>query len=428
MQDHLIEIIGTVIFAIAVLHTFLVKKILDFSHRFPKNSGRAAFFHLAGEIEVVFGLWAAVFMAIFAVLRGPQAVLDYQGSIQFTEPIFVFVIMVIAATRPVMYAARILIQTLSMALSKVSKIPQVYCDFLVIMTVGPLSGSFITEPAAMTVTALLLNALLSDSNKKLMYPLLAVLFVNVSIGGAMTSFAAPPILMVAGKWGWTTPYIFSHFGWKSAIAVMINAVFFVVLLKSTIKTSAHTLKESNLNDDKIPSGVVIIHYLFLIAVIFAAHYPNTAMGIFLLFLGVSTVTIKYQERLRIKEALLVAFFLAGIIMFGKFQSWWLSPLLASINEYTLFFAATALTAVTDNAALTYLGSQVEGLTDSSKYYLVAGAIAGGGLTVIANAPNAAGLSILHKRFPEGLSPGRLFVIALAPTLVAVLVLGFCPSW
>lgn len=428
MQDHVIEILGTVIFAIAVIHTFMVKKILDLSHHFPKDSGRAAFFHLAGEIEVVFGLWAAVFMVIFAVMRGPNAVLEYQESLHFTEPIFVFVIMVIAATKPVMFAAKKIIQSISHVLAKVTRIAPVYADFFVIMTLGPLAGSFITEPAAMTVTALLLNSLLKDANKKLMYPLLAVLFVNVSIGGALTSFAAPPILMVAGKWEWTTSYVFTHFGWKSAVAVFINSLAMVFLLKNVIRSSAQSLSEASNGSEEMPWGVVIIHYLFLVAVIFSAHHPNTAMGVFLLFMGVTTVTKKYQEALRLREALLVAFFLGGIIMFGKFQSWWLSPLLASMNEYALYFAATALTAVTDNAALTYLGAQVEGLSESSKYYLVAGAIAGGGLTVIANAPNAAGLSILQKRFPEGLNPGRLILIALLPTLVAVLVLGFFPSW
>ena len=59
-------------------------------------------------------------------------------------------------------------------------------------------------------------------------------------------------------------------------------------------------------------------------------------------------------------------------------------------QSALFFGAAALTAITDNAALTYLGSLVEDISDQSKYSLVAGAVAGGGLTVIANAPNPAG--------------------------------------
>ncbi len=78
-----------------------------------------------------------------------------------------------------------------------------------------------------------------------------------------------------------------------------------------------------------------------------------------------------------------------------------------------------LTAVTDNAAITYLGSLVDGVSDGFKYALVAGAITGGGLTVIANAPNPAGVALLKDRFEnETIDPLKLFLAALLPTLVA----------
>jgi hypothetical protein len=63
----------------------------------------------------------------------------------------------------------------------------------------------------------------------------------------------------------------------------------------------------------------------------------------------------------------------------------------------MYFGATALTAITDNAALTYLGSLVEGVSDQLKYALVAGAVSGGGLTVIANAPNPAGAGFSSRQ-------------------------------
>jgi Na+/H+ antiporter NhaD/arsenite permease-like protein len=87
----------------------------------------------------------------------------------------------------------------------------------------------------------------------------------------------------------------------------------------------------------------------------------------------------------------------------------------------LYFIATALTAITDNAALTYLGSLVEGTSDAFKYALVAGAVTGGGLTVIANAPNPAGYSILKDHFrDESISPLWLLVAATPPTVVAII--------
>jgi len=106
---------------------------------------------------------------------------------------------------------------------------------------------------------------------------------------------------------------------------------------------------------------------------------------------------------------------------GGLQQWWLEPVLMSLNADSVFFGATVLTAFTDNAALTYLGSLVEGLSDEFKVALVAGAVTGGGLTVIANAPNPAGVAILRGSFQDQtIHPLGLLLAALPPTLVAIL--------
>lgn len=140
----------------------------------------------------------------------------------------------------------------------------------------------------------------------------------------------------------------------------------------------------------------------------------------LFFLGFTTAYERHQDRLILREGLLVAFFLAGLVVLGGQQRWWLQPLLAQMSETSVFYGATLLTAVTDNAALTYLGSLVEGLSPAFQQALVAGAVTGGGLTVIANAPNPAGLSILRERFSDGaVHPAGLLLAALPPTLVAV---------
>ena len=162
--------------------------------------------------------------------------------------------------------------------------------------------------------------------------------------------------------------------------------------------------------------------VFLALVVAFAHHPDVFFGIFVLFLGLVTATPEYQDALKLREGLLVGFFLAGLVTLGSLQSYWLKPLIESLNGNALFFGATGLTAITDNAALTYLGSLVEGLSEELKYALVAGAVAGGGLTVIANAPNPAGVGILRhaKVFAnEGISPVGLFVGALLPAVVAV---------
>ena len=144
------------------------------------------------------------------------------------------------------------------------------------------------------------------------------------------------------------------------------------------------------------------------------------MGLFLLFLGLSEAYRRHHDRLILREGLMVAFFLAGLVVLGGQQRWWLQELLSRLDETTLFYGATLLTAITDNAALTYLGSLVEGVSDDYKYSLVAGAVAGGGLTVIANAPNPAGFAILKDHFEDqSISPLGLFAAALVPTLVVV---------
>ncbi|MEN0058602.1 MAG: putative Na+/H+ antiporter [Bdellovibrio sp.] len=421
-----LEILGTIFFTLAVLHTFMVGKINQWAHRFPKGSLLASTLHLCGEIELVFAIWAALFMGLYVTLEGWSEAVAYQNSLYFMEPFFIFVIMVICSTRPILTAARHGILVVSTFLQKLLRTPVIITDVAVVLILGSLSGSFITEPAAMTVTAFLLNSMLQKAGPRLLYALLAVLFVNISVGGALTPFAAPPILMVAAKWNWDFHFVFTHLGWKSIVIVVINTLLLTFVFRKQWSESCISLQEVEKRlsgaQAPIPFGVTVLHLIFLVGIVITGHHQNAFLGIFLLFLGVATVTQRYHDSLRLKESLLVAMFLGGIIQFGAFQKWWLAPLLGGMSDLMLFHGAVGLTAVTDNAALTYLGSQVEGLSDSSKYALVAGAVAGGGLTVIANAPNAAGYSILSHQFSGGLKPLNLLLAALVPTIVAVLCL------
>ncbi len=135
--------------------------------------------------------------------------------------------------------------------------------------------------------------------------------------------------------------------------------------------------------------------------------------------------------MELREGLLVDFFLAGLVSVGSLQAYWLKPLIQSLNGNAMFFGATGLTALTDNAALTYLGSLVQGISDELEYALVAGTVTGGGLTVMANAPKPAGVGILQtaKVFQrEVISPLGLFPGALLPTAVASCISGFCAEW
>jgi len=423
-----LHLISTLLFALALVHTFLASRLTHWSHKFPEGSTPRAFLHLVGEVEVVFGIWAAVFLVAMATLEAPRASVDYIESLKFTEPLFVFVIMVVCATRPILIVARDLMSSLSWVLQRFLKLPKTQADVFSLLGFGPILGSFITEPAAMTVIALLLRSMVETLRPTALYTLMAVLFVNVSVGGSFTPYAAPPILMVAAKWGWDLSYVFSSFGLKSFVVCLANAFLFVSLfwrdIGSGIKSLEVVSRENQGPSRQVPLWMKVIHLIFLVVIVGNHTHSNLFMGVFLFFLGFTTATKSYQETLRMRESLLVAFFLGGLMIFGEFQKWWLQPLLAKMSEVTLFLGATGLTAITDNAALTYLGSQVEGLADISKYALVAGALAGGGLTVLANAPNPAGYSILVSKFPDGVvNHFRFLLVSLGPTLVAVLFLG-----
>jgi hypothetical protein len=174
---------------------------------------------------------------------GYQPSVEYLESRNYTEPLFVFAIMVVAASRPVLHFASELVRLVSGLLSQLFRINNVTTSYFVTLSLVPLLGSFITEPAAMTLAALLLKKKVfsQTSNAKLMYLTIGVLFVNISIGGALTSFAAPPILMVASAWGWDTAYVFKTFGVKAALAVIVNATLVTLLVRKD-------LPKANAND------------------------------------------------------------------------------------------------------------------------------------------------------------------------------------
>jgi hypothetical protein len=406
-----IDIIAAFIFALALLHTFATKYFERLASRVPRHSG---LLHLLGEVEVVFGFWAFVLIAIMAIVSGGPKAIEYAESRQYTEPLFVFVIMVVAASRPVLVA----IEALIAFIARLAPLPTVVAQVWLCLALVPLIGSLITEPAAMTLAALMLAPLVFRPGMPewLKYGALGVLFVNVSIGGTLTSFAAPPVLMVAATWDWSSAFMAATFGWKAAIAVVINATAITFLLRSHLRAKS---PESMTGVIRVPAVVSAIHLAFLAAVVAFAHHPVIFLGLFMLFLGFTHAYGRYQSQLILKEALLVAFFLAGLVVLGGMQQWWLQPIVSSLEPTALFFGALGLTAITDNAALTYLGSLIEGMSDDAKYMLVAGAVAGGGLTVIANAPNPAGVSLLKAGFNDGsIGAGGLLLGALAPTVVA----------
>lgn len=440
------NLVATFIFFLAIIHTFLAPKFMGLAHKMEQEheqklaaltgpdveakrhevSFLGKLFHFLGEIEAIFGIWVIPLLIAMTISKGWPVARDYIGhSLDFTEPLFVVVIMTIAASRPVLRFSE---QSLSVvaALGRNS----LTSWWVTILTLGPLLGSFITEPAAMTISALLLahKFYSLDPSPKLAYATLGLLFVNISVGGTLTHFAAPPVLMVASKWSWGLSFMLIHFGWKAVVGIMVANVTYLAIFGRELKLlgakSKAVVLETN-ETRQIPGWVTFVHILFLVWTVMTSHYPALFIGGFLFYLAFLQATEHHQSELSLRPALLVGFFLAGLVVHGGLQGWWIGPVLSGLNEKSLFIAAGALTAFNDNAAVTYLASLVPNLDAVLKYAVVAGAVTGGGLTVIANAPNPAGQAILGKFFPDGVGPLGLLLGALLPTLLIGVVFLFC---
>ena len=531
------NLVATLIFFCAIVHTFLASKFMARAHKWEHEHEKkvnlgivdkysihygAELFHFLGEVEVIFGLWALALLAAIIGFFDWKTALNYVSyRVNFVEPLFVVVIMTLAATRPILKLSEIVMQKIAGVLGG-----SLTAWWFTILTLGPILGSFITEPAAMTISALLMSRKFYQlqPSPKFKYATLGLLFVNISVGGTLTHFAAPPVLMVSSLWQWDTLHMIIHFGWKAVLGILLaNGLYFMIFrkeladlqhdfaveeLKHRIQTElikrkeleaefekigpkvAETLdleqklrrkideimqhiknrlekdylpgllkkdadtdlikeafdkrfKEIELQkmrqhipgllpedqrppfvdpdwdnrDDPVPAWLIAVHVLFMGWTIFNAHYPALFIPGLLFFLGFAQVTSPFQNIIDLKPPLLVGFFLGGLVVHGGVQGWWIELVLGKLSEIPLMLGATILTAFNDNAAITFLSTLVPGFTDSLKYTVVAGAVAGGGLTVIANAPNPAGQSLLKKHFDGAVSPVRLLKGALVPTII-----------
>ncbi len=439
--------VATLIFILAILHTFVAGKFRHWAHEVEaehaaKLKGRrepatdsdgdghpdevsfkGQMLHFFGEIEAIFGIWVLALAAAVTAFKGWPTLVDYVGNkVNFNEPMFVVVIMAIASTRPVLrFAEQCLRAVASLGRGSVA------AWWLSLLVLGPILGSFITEPAAMTIAALLLarQFYALKPSPRFAYATLGLLFVNVSVGGTLTHFAAPPVLMVAGPWNWDLLHMLTNFGWKAVVGIVVSTLGYYAIFRKEFaglqaRRDQQQAGEAKPDGSPVPAWVTTVQLCFLAGVVYFAHYPAFFIGMFLFFLAFNQATAHHQSQLDLKPPLLVGFFLAGLVIHGGLQGWWIEPVLKSLGAVPLFLTATVLTAFNDNAAITYLATLVPGFTDPLKYMVVAGAVTGGGLTVIANAPNPAGQSILQRFFPDGVSPLGLFVGALGPTVIMAL--------
>ncbi|MBK1834192.1 putative Na+/H+ antiporter [Roseibacillus ishigakijimensis] len=455
------NLVATLIFICAIAHTFMAGWFNKMAHHEEEKhrerinklgltaaakpqpdaqddvSFKATILHFFGEVEAIFGIWIIALAAAAIGFYDWEAFKLYVTYDRvFTEPMFVVIIMAIAASRPVLrFAEGVMAKAADLGHGS----PAAW--WLSVMTIAPILGSFITEPAAMTIGALLLAKKIykHKPNPIFAYATLGLLFVNVSVGGTLTHFAAPPVLMVASTWDWGMSFMFTNFGYKAVIAIILaNALFYFKFKEELARLAdrADGVEDGvqhpiawHEREDPIPFWVIAHHLFFLAWTVFTAHYPALFIGGFLFFLAFVAATQHHQNAISMKGPLLVGFFLGALIIHGGCQAWWIEPIIVSLNDSPgfLMFGATILTAFNDNAAITYLASQVSDISEAAKHAVVAGAVVGGGLTVIANAPNPAGQSILSKHFEGGISPLKLALGALVPTFICYLCMTFLPN-
>jgi Na+/H+ antiporter NhaD/arsenite permease-like protein len=425
------NLIATVLFLCAIIHTFFASRFVALSKKIAGSNGEnlpgkhflATICHFLGEVEAIFGLWAIPLLICMAIFFGWHVLGHYFNDVvNFAEPVFVVIIMAISATRPVLSLAESILQRIA-SLGKGT----VAAWWISILTVAPFMGSFITEPAAMTIGAMLLAKQFYDlrPSKKLCYATLGLLFVNISVGGTLTHFAAPPILMVAHKWHLTIGRIFRLLGSHAIVGVIASTLVYYLIFRkefSDLQSRCDTIDKKNDGNKTIPMAITVTHCLFLAWTVLNLHTSALVIAGFLFFLAFVKATKTYQDDVSLKSPILVGFFLASLVTFGGLQEWWISPVLKSLKEFQLFVGSTILTAFNDNAAITYLSSLVSEFSTnpSMQKAVLSGAVTGGGLTVIANAPNPAGQNVLSKYFIGGISPLYLFLGAIIPTLLVAL--------
>jgi hypothetical protein len=184
---------ASLLFLAAVLHTFLTHKFLQLSHWLERRHERrwqadttragpppapifARLFHFFGEVEVVFGIWVVPLFALMMWRVGRQPTLDYLNNRSYSEPLFVVTIMAAASTKPVLRLAE---QCLRFVARMGGGGPGAW--WLAILSIAPLLGSLISEPAAMTIAALLLGRQFYalKPSPRFAYATLGLLFTNI---------------------------------------------------------------------------------------------------------------------------------------------------------------------------------------------------------------------------------------------------------
>lgn len=419
------HIVSAIIFFLAIVHTLSSYRLQRWAEKLEAKKQKRTIpillFLFMSQVEVIFALWAIPLFIAIAIFYNAPTALEYINTRDYTEPLFVVVILSLTASRPIVNIAKKTMNSCAMFFGG-----SLSAWWFVVLTIGPLLGSLITEAGAMTLCALLLGQQFYTyhPSKKLAYATIALLFVNISVGGVLTNFASPAVLVLSHCWKWTGWDLFATFGWKAALGIVLSNLVYWWYFRKEIRQmelrSAH-VKSALPHEPKVPHFITCTHILFIIWTVIVSHYPAVFIASFLFYLGFHQLTRDHQYPIRVRHPMLIGLFLAGLVIHGGLQGWWVVDLLYGRSPLGVMGVTIGLTGFTDNTAISYLASLIPNWGKVFEYAIFTGIIAGGGLTVIANAPNPAGYAILKHHFKDGINSISLFVAAIIPTLILYIV-------
>jgi hypothetical protein len=427
MEPTTFNVISTVIFALAIIHTLLTPTIHKKAQaiavlkqkdelNWKRHHFSSELLYFFGEVEVVFGLWLIPLFFCFAFFYGWVPLLEYLNNRNFIDPLYLMVIVAVIGTRPIMVFAE---QVLEM-IARIGN-DSAAAWWWTLLTITPLLGAFIKEPGAMALASFLLvkKFYAFKPSSKLAHVTLALLFINVSIGGIVTYFSSRSFFIIAKNWDYDFFSTFLVFGWKSILAILLANSCCFLFFRKEFKNNLPPFIKNSEQTHGMPIWITLTHVVFLIAIALTSSYPVIFVGLFLIFLGFYQATLFYQEPIHMRRALLVGFFFASLIVHGQLQGWWVGPMLKSASYLGTFVFSGILSAFIDNATVAYVFVNLPFLDKLDHYLLTVGAMSSGGLTVIANAPNPIGVAILRDHFEGGLSFAKLFLAACVPTIIVM---------
>ena len=434
--------LATGIFLVAILHTFMAPRFARLAHRVQQGrderararspSLRAEALHFLGEVEVVFGLWAVVLLAAIAAYTGWETAKHYlNDTVNYTEPLFVVVIMALASTRPVVgFAERALRPRGRRRRRHAGRVVGDDPDHRSAARLVHHRTGGDDDLRAAARAPVLRSATQSHAPQ--------VRDARAAVRQRLDRRHADAFRRAAGADG-GAPVGVGHAVHAATLRLARGRSrsscrrwsYFVVFRRELQALAARPAGRRRgaarrgrgraRRCCRFRRGSTAVHVAFMAWTVVNAHYPALFVGGFLFFLGFARATAPTRARRAARRRCSSASSSPAWSSMAGCRAGGLRRCSASLSELPLFVGATVLTAFNDNALITYLATLVPEPRHELKLAVVQGAVTGGGLTVIANAPNPAGQALLGAFLRRRDLSARAARRGLVPTLIAVVI-------